>query len=257
MDQSKPEGETEKVESKKDKKRKERKEIKKRIKKKKKVVEIDPKSLKPQNCPLCDEKDTIFKVQNVSRPILECKSCSLLFVHPDYFISEEQEKERYSFHQNVRDEGYVKFLHKVIDPCLKFIEKNQNGLNYGCGSNDVLSEELIELGYQCESFDPFFKKQELKKEYDFIFSTEVFEHFKDTKKEIEKVLSILKVDGVLALTTYQWDSTLDLKNWWYLRDSTHVCAYHKETFQFLAKKYNLEILYTDDKSVMILKKLKE
>lgn len=239
------------------KKRKDENENKKRSKKKKKMILIDPKDLKIVNCPLCEEKDTEFKVQNQNRPFLECKTCKLVFVHPDYFINEEDEKIRYSYHQNNKEEGYVKFLKQVIDPCLEFIDKKQNGINYGCGPNDVLSEELIYLGYFCESYDPYFKNTELKKEYDFLFSTEVFEHFKEPKKEIEKVLSLIKEGGILGLTTYEWNSSTDLRNWWYLRDPTHVCCYHQQTFHFLEKKYNLKLLYTDNKCVKILKKLKD
>jgi 2-polyprenyl-3-methyl-5-hydroxy-6-metoxy-1,4-benzoquinol methylase len=40
----------------------------------------------------------------------------------------------------------------------------------------VISELLKRNGYRCENYDPIFFMKELNKKYDFIFSTEVFEH---------------------------------------------------------------------------------
>lgn len=205
------------------------------------------------NCPLCNTPNTAFAFNNRERSFYSCPNCKLIYVQPEQFLSAEEEKKRYSHHQNNREEGYLNFLNRVMLPALPFIDNTNHGLDYGCGPNDVLAQELRTAGYSCQSYDPYFKPEVLQPPYDFIFSTEVWEHFRNPKEEIEKVLALLKSGGVLALMTEIWTEKPDLHNWYYLNDPTHLCFFHQKTFDYLQKKYSLEMLYTDKKRVFIFR----
>jgi len=60
---------------------------------------------------------------------------------------------------------------------------------------------LIDKGYLCEDCDPLFFENPLNKKYDYIFSTEVFEHFFEPQKEIKKIYDLLRPGGYLVVMT--------------------------------------------------------
>ena len=42
--------------------------------------------------------------------------------------------------------------------------------------------------------------------------------------------------------TSLYDDNTDFNNWYYLRDATHISFYCKETFDYIAQKYDFKIL---------------
>jgi hypothetical protein len=56
------------------------------------------------------------------------------------------------------------------------------------------------------------------------------------------------------MTLFAPDDVDSFKNWWYLRDSTHISFYSINTFTMLAKKTDLKILKTDNKNICTLAK---
>jgi hypothetical protein len=200
-------------------------------------------------CNLCDNNNLTLINSSDNRDYYLCNNCSLISVNPDNFISNKDEKERYQTHNNgIEFKGYVNFLNKAIKPALQFLEKNMIGLDYGCGHTPTLSKLLQQQGIKCEDYDPFFVKNELNKQYDFIFSTEVFEHFFEPK-------NLIKKNGILIVMTDVWNDVEQFNNnWHYSRDTTHVVFYHKKTFAFICNKFNLQILYNDESRIIILRK---
>ena len=67
-------------------------------------------------------------------------------------------------------------------------------------------------------------------------------------------MGLVKDGGLLGIMTQIYSPDIDYKKWWYKNDPTHIVFYQKETFDFIAEKYNLEILYCDNKSITIFKK---
>jgi hypothetical protein len=56
------------------------------------------------------------------------------------------------------------------------------------------------------------------------------------------------------MTQFLTQST-EYQKWWYKNDPTHIVFYGRETLEFIARKFNLEILFDDKHSVVIFKKL--
>lgn len=207
-------------------------------------------------CSLCLNTALSTIKSNDNREYFLCNICYLISVSHDNLISGDKEKERYLTHNNgIEFKGYVNFLNLAIEPALQFIEKDMIGLDYGCGHTPTLSTLLKQQGCFCEDYDPFFVKNNLNKKYDFVFSTEVFEHFWNPKEEIETLLNLIKVNGILVVMTEKWTDIEQFNNnWHYLRDITHVVFYNKKTINFICNEFNLQLLYDDKKRVVIFRK---
>ncbi|WMJ74826.1 class I SAM-dependent methyltransferase [Cytophagaceae bacterium ABcell3] len=207
-------------------------------------------------CPLC-LSNNVSKVQvtiNV-RAYYLCHTCALVFVGSGVLPSAEQEKGRYLQHRNsIEDSGYVDFLQSIIVPALPYLNAEMKGLDYGCGPAPVLAELLKGKGLSCDAYDPFFRDIPLDSKYDFIFSTEVFEHFFSPRRECEKIISLLKPGGVLLVMTSFFPGLTSFDQWHYRRDFTHVAFYQEKTFQYIADNFGMRIMYCDGRNKVILKK---
>lgn len=205
------------------------------------------------NCLLCQTDSNVFEADT-----FVCPECALVFKNPDVFLSAEEDVARYSSHQNIStDQGYLDFLGKLIQPLKPFLPKKFNALDFGCGPGPTLSLLLVEVGGTVENYDPIFFPDAhllIPETYDVVTSTEVVEHFKTPQHDWESLIGLVKDNGLLGIMTQIYSKEIDYKSWWYKNDPTHIVFYQKETFHYLAATYNLEILYTDNKSITIFKK---
>jgi len=207
-------------------------------------------------CPLCKNTETKTKLIAAQKVYRICNNCKLIFVENEFRLTPVEEKKRYSFHNNsIKNKDYVDFLNQLILPAKKHISPNSTALDYGCGPEPVLSQILSNEGITCNYYDPFFYPEiNLYIKYDVLFASECFEHFFYPFKEIIKIIELLKPDGILAVMSEFWTEEKDLTNWYYMKDPTHVCFYHLDTFKNICKIFGFEILFTDKKRVIILKK---
>ena len=184
-----------------------------------------------------------------------CPCCWLIFVDPAHFLSLEEEKGRYETHENsIENAGYVRFLKRLVDPMLPYLETGMRGLDYGCGPGPTLSQVLRRQGMGCEDYDPFFAKRLLHPPYDFVLSTECFEHFHRPAEEVERIRSLLKPGGLLGIMTERWETLDGFARWYYTRDPTHVSFYHLESLHFICRRFGFKALWMDDSRVAILRK---
>jgi hypothetical protein len=172
-------------------------------------------------------------------------------------LGEQEESARYGHHQNHANEGYKNFLNRLLIPLKTFLPSSFNALDFGCGPGPVLAEMLKEVGASASLYDPQFFPEEsvLNNSYEVVTCTEVVEHFKRPKKSWDILVGRVKTNGLLAVMTQLIEDHTDYQKWWYKNDPTHVVFYSRETMHFLAEKYGLEILYNDDQSVVIFRKI--
>lgn len=212
--------------------------------------------MKNHPCPLCRSVKTEYKIHSKNRDFFSCNKCQLVFVSPKQLLSFEEERKRYDLHQNnIIDEGYKKFLHLVITPLLTRLKPNSLGLDFGSGPFPALAQLLKEENFMLDIYDPFYAKDEtvFTKKYDFITLTEVAEHLYNPYQEFNRIISLLKKGGFLAIMTLRTDTVTDFKSWFYLNDDTHVCFYADATMEYLAKKYNLTLEILDNRVVLLQK----
>jgi hypothetical protein len=201
------------------------------------------------NCPLCSTESPSFFKQTYSCPI-----CFLVFKSAELFLSSEDESKRYHTHQNANnDQGYIDFLNKLGTPLRSFLKPEDHLLDYGCGPFSQLAKNLESDVLTTSFYDPlFFPNENIKnKQFDVVTCTEVVEHFKAVSQDWDQLVATVKPKGILGIMTQFYHDDINFKDWWYKNDPTHIVFYREETLAFLAKKYQMKVLYNDHRSVII------
>lgn len=195
-------------------------------------------------CPLCSAGGSTPFHRDSAREYLRCANCRLVFVPRPYLPEADAEKAVYDLHENeVTDPGYRRFLAGLAEPLLERLSPGQQGLDFGCGPGPALAAMLREDGHAVALYDPFYfdNPQVLKRQYDFVCATEVVEHFHDPQRAFALLFDLLRPGGWLGLMTWQLTPERDFGGWSYIRDETHVCFYGRETFEYLAQRYDAEL----------------
>ncbi len=207
-------------------------------------------------CPLCRSSAPHSRLDGpLSRTYLLCDRCKMIFVPAEDLPDRDTEKAWYQTHENgIQNNGYVRFLNQAISPTLPYLPKNARGLDYGCGPGPTLHILLNRAGFACDNYDPFFVPDKPDGPYDFIMSTECFEHFFDPPGEMENIGRLLKTGGILTIMTRFWEHKEEFPSWYYANDPTHVCFYHADTISWLAAHFGYQLLWTDHKRVIVLQK---
>jgi SAM-dependent methyltransferase len=209
-------------------------------------------------CPLCHETEQITALDSaMPRRYLACERCSLAYMHPDDYLSADDEKSYYATHENsIDDAGYVGFLNILLEPLLEVIEQKEekSALDYGCGPGPTLSVLLEQAGIACDNYDPFFFPLRATPPYDVITATECFEHFHRPAEELDKLVSWLKPGGLMALMTSRWSTSEKFMHWHYNRDPTHVIFMHEKTISYIEEMFGLSCIHKDKKRVVIFQK---
>ena len=213
-------------------------------------------------CPLCHHPSPNFHLRADLREYWLCPKCALVFVPPEFFISQEDEVNRYREHENNLDNvGYVKMFQEKINTVKKISPGVNTVLDYGCGYEPVLKTLLNREGYQADGYDSiFFPSEESDKEYDLIISTETFEHFKEPRNELTRLVPRISNEGYLAVMTRFYpvkNNTLcpdTFSKWYYKRDPTHVAFYCPKTFSWIADEFAMNICHNNENDFIIMQK---
>jgi hypothetical protein len=209
-------------------------------------------------CPICSSLDVVPFFEDKRRTYLRCCDCKLVFVPKRYWLSTEDEKAIYDLHENdAKDQGYRQFLSRLSRPLLERLAPKQRGLDFGCGPGPTLSSLFEEQSHQVDLYDPFYFNDTsvFSRCYDFICSTEVVEHLRDPNKEWTTLFKILNQGGWLGIMTKLVIDKQAFSRWHYIHDMTHICFYSRETFDYLAQRFNAELHFIAN-DVVLIQKLK-
>lgn len=204
-------------------------------------------------CKIC--KNTTIKklIKNIEYNY--CPVCGFLSKDDKYIVSSNEEFFRYQQHQNDDDLKYINYQEKFYNSIKDFV--GEKVLDYGCGSGHTLSNILEKNGHKSSYYDLYFYPfEEYKKSlYDAIILEEVIEHLKDPLSVLKQLYSLLEKGGNFIIRTNLIPPNVFDGLWWYLRDITHISFFDLKTFEFLSKVLNLQIIYCNDKDLVILKKV--
>jgi len=208
-------------------------------------------------CPMCLSNKLFTQLGGPSQRYYQlCHHCQLIFMERKFLPDIITERTRYQAHQNgFEDAGYVQFLQQAITPALPYLNTTMRGLDYGCGPTPTLAGLLKAQGLNCENYDPFFFPALPDSKYDFIFATEVIEHFFNPNQDLQHIQGLLKPGGILTIMTEPWESVEKFSAWHYARDNTHVCFYHANTMAYICSQYGLKKLTSPTPRVSVLKKV--
>lgn len=195
-------------------------------------------------CQICDEKNEIIEING--EKYYFCHNCN--FLQRVNLLTEEKEKERYDLH--ICDDKYNEYMGSVFLKIKDFISGNV--LDFGCGKTHILSDIINDNGLNCDYYDYYYYPNLDNRKYDTIILIEVIEHILDSKTLFFMFDSLLNVHGKLIIMTNFL--VKDLNNWWYIRDKTHISIYNLKCFEILAEKYNYNIIYTNNKNLIVLEK---
>lgn len=199
-------------------------------------------------CPLCKKEGEFF----LKHEYLRCSHCDAIFKHPRLLPSIEEEKKRYTLHNNdVEDPKYQKFVSPLTDAICDHFAPQSLGLDFGCGSGPVISKVLSDNGYKILQYDPLFynDKKALEKKYDYIVCCEVIEHFHNPNKEFALLRSLLKEGGKLYCKTHPFDESIDFASWYYKEDETHVFFYQENTFLWIKEHFGFSVVELDGRMI--------
>ncbi|XMB85116.1 class I SAM-dependent methyltransferase [Mycoplasmatota bacterium WC44] len=208
-------------------------------------------------CKLCGSKTKTEYDKQTKCHFHFCDKCGFIYKEDDDLIDVSLEMDHYSKHDNnFENKGYVKMFNDLLDQIDDYIDYSGLILDYGCGPGPVLSELMKQRGGTVKTYDLYFPHSEDYSEYhyDIITVTEVIEHFKQPLKDLKKIVNLLKPNGKLVIRTmFIQEPFFD---WWYRRDYTHVTYYNDKVFEFIAEKFGLKIIYSDNYNTIILQKYK-
>lgn len=194
-------------------------------------------------CPLCGQQGIFHYLTDRVRSYHQCSRCQLVFVANNEHVSSAEERRYYELHENdPTDKGYRKFLNRVAEPLMARLSPGASGLDFGCGPGPTLSQMLVEKGYSVTLYDLFFypDKSVLDCEYDFVTATEVVEHLANPGVEMDRLWSMVKPGGWLALMTKLVIDRDAFAGWHYKNDPTHISFFSKYTLGWLANKWQIE-----------------
>jgi SAM-dependent methyltransferase len=206
-------------------------------------------------CRLCRQESLILFCSVHSRNYYRCDTCSIVLLNPASFLPKDQELARYNLHQNsITDLGYRSFLNRIVAPLSAQLLPGARGLDFGCGPFPALAALLSERGFNVATYDPFFfpDRSYLEQQYDFVVSSEVFEHFHEPATEIEALVELVRPGGWLAIMTEVLRDQL-FEEWHYVRDPTHTAFYAPQTLEWIAAHWQLELL-VPHKNVALFRK---
>jgi len=210
------------------------------------------------DCVLCKKKTDSFLDEKTYIKYYHCIQCEFISKSPELYQTIEKQKERYTLHNNTEeDEGYKAYFQRFLDFTLPHVGNPKKALDFGCGATSLLSQILETKDITCEYFDPIYYPNTLdnSKKYDLIMSTEVFEHLHHPKKTFESLMSRLEKGGYLAIQTqFHTNDKEVFKKWYYHQDLTHIVFFTKKSFEVLAKMYDSEVVASNGKNIVILRK---
>lgn len=195
-------------------------------------------------CTLCGAADTRWLCRDRQRDYFRCPGCELVSVPATQFLSAADEKARYDQHRNSPDDpGYRAFLSRLLKPMLERLPPGSHGLDFGSGPGPTLSLLFAEAGHSMVIYDPFYAPDAsvLERQYDFVTASEVVEHLRQPRQELDRLWACVKPGGALGLMTSFVPEGRPLTDWRYTRDLTHICFYSRATFAWLAAQWQAEL----------------
>lgn len=197
------------------------------------------------SCPLCGSSALLLHTRE-AREFLRCTTCALVFVPSRFHLSPDEARNVYEQHENdPKDPRYRAFLSRLCDPLSARLRPGARGLDFGCGPGPALSAMFRARGFACADYDPIFADDRslLERRYDFVASSEVFEHLADPAGVLHLVMSLLRPGGVVGVMTKRITTLDAFATWHYIRDPTHVAFYADETFAWIAERYRMKVTF--------------
>ena len=209
-------------------------------------------------CNICNCDTNVFEDSQLQKQYHSCQNCDCISLDTQYHLSLEKENSLYNNHQNsLENQGYVQMFEDFLDYFWNDLTCKDKSLDFGSGPTPVLSQLLHKRNVQVDCYDKFYQPIKCfeNQTYDFITSTEVFEHLNNPLETLRLLTKHLRPKGILAIMTlFHQNDQAHFLTWWYRRDPTHITFYTPKTLEILAHKCGLDVVKTDEKRIAVLQK---
>lgn len=213
-------------------------------------------------CKICNQdNESIFTSKILNKYDIKyfyCPHCGFLQTEEPYWI-----EEAYAESINVTDTGIMRrnlSLSRKVSILLYFFFKKDRKFVDFAGGYGIFTRLMRDIGFDFSWYDPYttnlvargFEYSDKEEDkIELLTSFESFEHFANPLDEIEKMLVISK--NILFSTNILPSVIPKPEEWWYygLEHGQHISFYSKDTLEFIAKKYKLN-LYTNGNGIHLL-----
>lgn len=209
------------------------------------------------NCRLCDGLSAyIFSkivLEKYNVKFYKCEQCKSLQTENPYWLEESYQDWATKYDTGIYSRVIKTFLVSFI---ICKIFKLKNILDFG-GGDGLFCRIMRDYYFNCFSYDKFSKntysKGFVEKNFltpDLVTSFEAVEHFSKPSEEFLKIFNLKPKMFLLTTGIYQDQD----KNWNYLEEDSgqHIFFYSKETLEFIAKKYNYNIIFLESGFVLMI-----
>lgn len=199
-------------------------------------------------CPVCGH-DGIHIFQNIVLSKYEvfyyqCPHCKLIYTESPYWLEEAYQDAIVGTDTGLMQRN-ISFCVTVNTLIRKFFRTGGDFLDYG-GGYGIFVRMMRDVGHHFQWMDKYSENLVAKGfEYqgelvELVTAFELFEHFDKPIQEVENLLGYSR-NILVSTTVYEEDEGYPDKSWWYYAPHAgqHVVFYHKQTFEYLAQKYNL------------------
>lgn len=209
-------------------------------------------------CKICGHETKPWTHPKTKALFHVCQFCDFISKDKALYVSLDAEKKKYDEHQNEESNiGYVNYLYNFYETAIKPYVLKGKVLDFGSGPNPVFQSILQKEGYEVVIYDYFYAPdlQYLNQTYDLISTIEVVEHLQDPLPIFNQFKSLLKPGGYLSIMTlFHSNDMIRFKDWFYIRDVTHVSFYTSKTIKKIAGILNMEFIDTNDYRYAVLRK---
>jgi len=216
-------------------------------------------------CELCHSKNTHLKHKVDIFNYYLCSSCQTLFLHPKPIKKKNDNyyKKHLDYSAGIENQKRIQIQAKKIINKLKNYSKNGKSLlDIGAGYGYFINLAK-KLGLEPTGIEPakkilsvnnkhilpfafdLYRKNGLKKKFNFITLIHVIEHLTDPKTTINEAISMLEPKGVLYIETPNFDSHL------YNREKDHYTFLTPPVHQWVFSKKSITELLKNNKSTRI------
>ena len=190
-----------------------------------------------------------------------CQKCKFLQTEEPFWL-----EEAYKVPINDSDTGILSrniWFRNISTSIIFFLFNNKNKFLDYAGGYGIFVRMMRDSG-----FDFYWKDKHTKnffakgfeilnnsKKLEMLTCFEAFEHFEKPIQEIENLLDFSR--NILFSTELTPKTVPNPNDWWYygLEHGQHISFYQRETFEFLAKKFNL-FFYTNGQNIHMLSQKK-
>lgn len=189
-----------------------------------------------------------------------CDYCGFISKDKSDHVSTSAQQTIYDSHNNsIEDPVYVEYFNNFLkEAVLPSSTNSKSGLDFGSGPSPVLAQILSDTyGYNMDIYDLFYSPQKsyLNKTYDLITVTEVVEHLENPLDYFTLFREHLNEKGILAIMTHFHNNhDEDFLKWHYIRDRSHISFYCERTFEVIAEKMKMKVVYTNHKKFITFEK---